>query len=71
MLAAMPKMILIEVILTTGEKISSKSIPSFCPKPFTTKRALNFVNCSFSSLFNLNTHLFLSAFLPLGSSTNS
>jgi hypothetical protein len=34
------KSVLIEVILTTGENISSKSIPFFCANPFTTSLAL-------------------------------
>ena len=34
------KIVLIEVILTSGENISSKSIPFFCDNPFTTSLAL-------------------------------
>lgn len=59
-----------EHIFTTSENVSSKSIPCFWTKPFTIKRALYFNNF-LSSFFSLNTYLFFSAFLPLGSFANS
>ena len=64
-----PSITWIEHIFTTCENISSKSILCFWLNPFTTNRVLYF--SSFSSFFFMNTHLFLSAFLPFGSSINS
>jgi hypothetical protein len=44
-------------IHATGEKVSSKSIPSHCTKPCATKRALCLMMVPTSSRFSLNTHL--------------
>ena len=68
-LAANPCITQIEHIFTTYENISSKLVPCFWPNPFTTNRVFYFNNFSLS-FFGLNTHLFLSAFLPFGSSIN-
>ena len=69
-LAANPRTTQIEDIFTTGENISSKSIPFFWPKPFTTNLAL-YRYCELFSVFNMKTHLFFIAFFPLGSFTKS
>ena len=67
--AANPCITQIEHIFTTYENLSSKLVPCFWPNPFTTNRVFYFNNFSLS-FFGLNTHLFLSAFLPFGSSIN-
>ena len=60
-----------EVIFTTGAKISSKSMPFFYWNPFTTILALYLGEFPASPGFNLYTHLFRSALFPFGNSTNS
>ena len=70
-LVANPKIVLINENFTTGEKISSKSIPFFWPKLFTTNWALYFTRFHFPSFFSLYTHLFRKAFFPLGNFTSS
>ena len=70
-LAAKPNTTRIEDILTTSEKISSKSMPFFRLKPFTTNLALYLGYDLFGSGFLFSTHLFFNALLPLGNSINS
>jgi hypothetical protein len=70
MVVAMPSITHIKDILTNRENISSKSIPFFWLKPFTTNLAL-YLGCELCYLvFTVYTHLFLSAFLPFGKDTN-
>ena len=66
-----PRPALTDVIFTTGENISSKSIPFVCAKSLSISRALCVISFPLSSLFSLNTYLFFKAFLPFGSSTSS
>ena len=71
MLAAMLNIVRIDVIFTTGANISLKSTPFFYWKSFMTIRALYLGGFPPSPGFNLYTHLFRSAFFPLGSSVSS
>ena len=71
MLAAMPSTVRMDVILTTGAKISLKFTPFFYWKPFTTMQALYLGGFLASPGFNLYTHMFWSTLFLFGSSVNS
>ena len=64
-------MILKESFDDTGEKVSLKSIPSFCVYPLATNLALNRSMLPLESFLVLNTHLQPIGLKPFGISTSS
>jgi len=52
--------------LATDKKVSEKSFPDICEKPFATILALNLIRLPYPSLFSQKTILLPMAFLPLG-----
>ena len=68
---AIARSVCIDVYLTTGEKVSLKSIPAFCLNPLATNPALYCSMDPSALYFTLKTHIESTMFCLFGGSTSS